>query len=578
MRWRSLIVLICLAVFPVRSSLLAQQTARQAQQANTSIDWTHYHNYVEMSAMLRDFAAKYKDLTKLYSIGKSFQGKDLWCLEITNYAKGAPETKPGEYIDGNTHAVEVSGTETSLYIINHLLSNYGKDPLITRLVDTRTFYVVPRVNPDGSEVFLARPGIPPDADMKKVQDLNGDGIISTMRIHDEYGPFKTSPKDPRLMVPRRLDEKGEWRVIGPEGMDTDNRRMSEDPRSTISTVTNRNYPAFWAPNWVQGGSLPGGDYPLSEPEAKAIVDFISAHQNIASIQSYHTHSGAILRPYSNQGDDLIPRQDMDIFMRIGAIGTELTGYPVLSIYNDFTPGKSNPRRGVFNDWAYENFGAFALTTEIWRAPGEVGKTVFDTFDESVAMEFNDRELGGKAFVNWQKFKHPQYGEVEIGGWNMDFFTTNPPPKFAEAEWKKNCLFEIKRAELLPQLQVTDVKQVSLGDRLVRITAVITNEGVLPTNITQKAIDHHIARPTEVRLELEKAELLEGRERTDIGHIVGTLPPAVMTDYNGPRVSVPRNQRSVEWLVRLKGDGASARITASSPRAGTASKKVMLATP
>jgi hypothetical protein len=559
-----------------------------ARQGTITIDWTQYHNHAAVTKILQDFAARYKDVTKLYSIGKSFQGKDLWCLEITNYAAGAPETKPGQYIDGNTHAGEVSGGEICLYIINHLLTNYSKDPLITRLVDTRVFYILPKINPDGSDAYLAKPGAPVDPGLKKVdddgdglldedgpEDLNGDGIISTMRIRDENGPLKTSPKDPRLMVPRRIDEKGEWRIIGPEGIDNDkDGRINEDPPGSARTVTNRNYPAFWAPNWVQGGNRPGGDYPLAEPEAKAQVDFIIAHPNIASVQAYHTHSGAILRPYCNMGDENIPEQDLRRFMEVGKLGTELTGYAVLSVYNDFTTDKSNPRRGVFIDWAYDFFGAFALTTEIWKAPGETGKSAFDTFDENLAMAWNDRELGGSGFVNWTKFNHPQFGEVEIGGWNSNYFSQNPPPKFAEAEWKKNCLFEIKRAELLPILRIADVKTASLGGGLVRVTAVVKNDGYLPTNVTEKAIQHRMARPVEVRLELDKAELLSGRPRTDIGQIEGNEPPSA-DGFGQPGGQGPRNQKTVEWLVRLKGDGASAIVTAVSQRAGTTSKKVAL---
>jgi hypothetical protein len=579
------IIVVCLAWLSSGQQFSAHQGAAPG---STAIDWTQYHNHAAVTKLLQDFASRYKDIAKLSSIGKSFQGKDLWMLEITNYATGAPETKAGQYIDGNTHAGEVSGGEICLYIINHLLTSYGKDPLITRLVDTKVFYILPKVNPDGSDQYLAKPGAAADPNLKQVdddgdhrldedgpEDLNGDGIISTMRIRDESGPLKTSPKDPRLMVPRRIDEKGEWRIVGPEGLDNDNDgRINEDPPGSTRTVTNRNYPAYWAPDWIQGGNRPGGDYPLAEPEAKAQVDFLIAHPNVASVQAYHTHSGVILRPYCNMSDESIPPQDMRNFTEVGALGTELTGYPVLSVYNDFTTDKTNPRRGVFIDWAYDYYGVFALTTEIWKAPGETGKSAFDTFDENLAMQWNDRELGGKGFVNWTAFPHPKYGAVEIGGWNSNYFSQNPPPTFAEAEWKKNALFEIKRAELLPSLRIADVKTVSLGDRLFRVTAVVRNDGFLPTNVTQKAIQHHIALPVDVRLELDKAEILAGKEHSDIGHIEGNGPPPA-NQFGTPGGEAPRNQRTVEWLVRVQAEGATATITAATPRAGTATKKVPL---
>jgi murein tripeptide amidase MpaA len=549
------------------------------------MDWTHYHNYAEMTGLLNDFAQRYKDLCKLYSIGRSFQGKEIWCLEITDYATGAPETKPGMYIDGNTHAGEVSGAEVCLYDIHYLLTHFGKDPLVTKLVKERVFYILPKINPDGSDSYLRKPGDPVDPNLKKVdddddglldedgpEDLNGDGIISIMRIRDENGSLLTSAKDPRLMVQREIDKKGEWRIIGPEGLDNDkDGRINEDPPGRERTVSNRNYPAYWAPAWIQSNS---GSYPLSEPEAKAQIDFILAHPNIAGIQAHHTHSGVILRPYCNLGDEHIPAQDMRSFMAIGALGTKITGYPVLSVFNDFTTDKSNPRHGVFVDWAYDHFGALAYTTEIWKAPGETGRSVFEGTDENLAMEWNDKELGGKGFVQWKKFEHPQYGEVEIGGWNTHFFTQNPPPKFAEAEWKKNCLFELKHAEMLPFIKMDELKTESLGDNLILLTVVVINEGFLPTNVTQKAIQNRLAKPVFARLELEGAELLIGKTTVELGHIPGNAPDS-SSRFGYRRTSFPLNKKTVQWLVRVKKKDAVAHVVVKSQKAGTASSKIFL---
>jgi murein tripeptide amidase MpaA len=563
-------------------------TAIVSSPAQVKIDWTTYHDYADTTRILQDFAAQYPKLCRLYSIGKSFQGRDLWCLEITNPATGAAEDKPGMYIDGNTHNGEVSGAEVCLYDIQHLLSNYGKDPAITRIVDTRVFYVVPKINPDGSDVYLhqargtvekaAKP-VDDDADglldEDPPEDLNGDGIISLMRIRDEQGPWKASPKDPRLMVARKPDERGEWRILGSEGTDNDkDGRLNEDGPGSARTVSNRNYPAYWAPEWVQSGS---GTYPLSEPEARVQVEFILAHPNIAGVQAHHTHSGVILRPYSNLSDDQIPAEDLRRFAAVGALGSDLTGYPVLSVYNDFTPDKSSPsslRHGVFVDWAYDSFGAFAFTTEIWKAPGEIGKTAFDAFDETAAMQWNDSELGGKGFVNWTKFSHPHFGEVEIGGWNSNFFSQNPPPKVAEAEWRKNCLFEMKHAGVLPLISIAELNAEPLGASLFKVTAAVVNDGYLPTNVTQKAIQHRLAKTVLLRLGLSDAELVMGQAQVDVWHIAGLEPPA--SDRLGDGTTAPvRNRRQAEWLVRAKGPNASVKVTAVSQKAGKASRELSL---
>jgi len=555
-----------------------------ASPLDISIDWTHYHNYTETTKILKSFAAEYKDLCKLSSIGKSFQGNEIWCLEMTNYRTGIPETKPGVNINGNTHAGEVSGAEVSLYLIDYLLRNYGKDPYVNKLMDTRVFYVIPKINPDGSDAYLKKPGEPVDSNLKKVdddhdglldedgvEDLNGDGVITLMRIRDDNGPMITSPEDPRLMIERRIDEKGQWRIIGPEGIDNDNDgKINEDPPGSIKSVSNRNYPAFWAPERIQSGA---GIYPLSEPESKAQVDFLLAHPNIAATQAYHTHAGIILWGYAALPTDQMPPEDRRNYRSIGLLGTAITGYPFVSVFEDFTTDKFNPRHGDFTDWVYDQYGAYGMVIEIWRAPGEPGDIFFSGRDFKVALEWNDKELGGKAFINWSKFKHPQFGDIEIGGWDNNFFTQNPPGKLAEAEWKKVCLFDLKRAELLAHLIISETKVIPLGADLFKVVAVVENEGFLPTNVTQKAIENRIAKPVIVNIELENAELLGGEEKVEIGHLKGNAPDTRIAQRDNG--TARKNQRTIEWVVRSGGDGASVKITAVSQKAGTASKKVPL---
>jgi murein tripeptide amidase MpaA len=537
-----------------------------------NIDWAHYHDYAETTSILKSFSQRYQNLCRLFSIGKSFQGKEIWCMEITDYSTGAPEDKPGMYIDGNTHAGEVSGAEVCLYDIAYLCTNFGSDPIVTRLLQQRVFYILPKINPDGSDFYLHRPSDPVDPNLKKVDDdedglfdedgpddLNGDGIISIMRIRDENGPLITSSEDPRLMSKRGIDRKGEWRIIGPEGVDNDkDGRINEDPPGRERTVSNRNYPAYWAPSWIQSNA---GPYPLSEPEAKAQIDFILSHPNIGGIQAHHTHSGVILRPYCNLGDEHIPFQDMQHFMAIGGFGTEITGYPVMSVYNDFTTDKSNPRHGVFVDWAYDHFGALAYTTEIWKAPGETGKSVFDGTDEGMAMEWNDKELGGDGFVNWKSYDHPQFGKVEIGGWKSNFFTQNPPAKYMEEEWKKNCLFELKHAGMLPFVKIEEITTEDLGSDLFRLTAKVVNEGYLPTNVTQKAIENRLVKPVIARIKLQGGELLFGKPEVELGHIPGRDAP------------FPQNKKTVQWLIRGKKKDLAAEVVVESQKAGTTRTKI-----
>jgi len=226
------------------------------------IVFDHTHTYAETAAYLNDVTEAFPKLTRLHTIGRSYLGKDLLVLELTNRDTGPGLDKPGFWIDGCMHSSETAGGEISLHTIQTLVSGYGHDPFITRILDENTFYIMPKLNPDGSDFAITRPG-----DMRSVvrpfdddgdgrldedpaEDLNGDGYITMMRIRDDNGPLRSSPQDPRLMIPagRGMEPgewEGEWRVF-PEGVDNDqDGRINEDGIGGIDI--NRNFPEQWQP-------------------------------------------------------------------------------------------------------------------------------------------------------------------------------------------------------------------------------------------------------------------------------------------------------------------------------------------
>ncbi|XP_067932330.1 carboxypeptidase D-like [Watersipora subatra] len=111
-----------------------------------------HHNHNEMTSFLRNLNTHYPDITKLTSIGKSVQGRDLWVMEISDkpgvHEEGEPEFK---YI-GNMHGNEVVGRETLLPLIQVLCENYGQNDFITKLVDETRIFIMPSMNPDGHEI------------------------------------------------------------------------------------------------------------------------------------------------------------------------------------------------------------------------------------------------------------------------------------------------------------------------------------------------------------------------------------------------------------------------------------------
>ncbi|MGL4233354.1 MAG: M14 family zinc carboxypeptidase, partial [Casimicrobium sp.] len=174
--------------------------------------YDRFVKYEELTTLLRAAVDKFPKLAKLAPIGESYEGRPVWCVTITNFETGSDTDKPAFYVDANIHATELSGSVAALKLIDELLNGYGKKDDITRLLDSRTMYVLPRVNPDGAEWAMAdkpkyirsstRP-YPYDEDAiegLETEDIDGDGRILMMRFKDPNGPWKKHPSEPRLMV------------------------------------------------------------------------------------------------------------------------------------------------------------------------------------------------------------------------------------------------------------------------------------------------------------------------------------------------------------------------------------------
>jgi hypothetical protein len=286
---------------------------------------------------------------------------------VTNTATGADTDKPAFWVDGNIHAAELTASTACLYWLHQLATGYGSDDApVTQLLDTRVVYIVPRLNPDGAELALAdrprhirsstRP-YPFDeepVDGLTVEDIDGDGRMLSMRIPDPHGPYKKHPDDPRLMVPREPGEfGGEYYRVMPEGTlkNYDGLKITVNP-DREGLDLNRNFPAYWRQEFEQVGA---GPYPTSEPEVRAMVDFIVKHPNIGAAVSFHTHSGVILRPMGTQSDDDMTPEDLWIYKRCrtSAPSSPATRRSASSTTSSTTPRRSSPARrtGSTSTWA-----------------------------------------------------------------------------------------------------------------------------------------------------------------------------------------------------------------------------------
>jgi murein tripeptide amidase MpaA len=551
------------------------------------VEFDKYYRYDDLSRILGEYAQKYPGLVRLGSIGQSYEGRDLWLVTLTNFETGEADQKPALWVDGNIHASEVAPSSACLFLINRLVSSYGSDPDVTRCLDTRTFYVCPRVNPDGAEWALAdRPKIirsstrPYPYDEEPLgglvwQDVDADGRMLMMRVPDPNGAWKVCPEEPRLLIRREPAEAGgQYYRLLREGRieDYDGVTFGLQPEKERLDL-NRNFPVNWRQEHEQEGA---GPYPASEPEVHAVVDFITSHPNITGGVAFHTMSGVLLRPYGEQPDEAMPAEDLWTFEKIGQKGTELTGYPAISVYHDFRYHPQKVISGVFDDWMYDHLGLYAWVVELWNPQRQAGieeikyiewRREHPLEDDLKLLKWSDEVLEGKGYVDWYPFEHPELGPVELGGWNWLYAFKNPPPQFLEKEIAPFADWLIWHLLISPRLEILQAEAKPLGEDTHRIRLVVQNSGWLPTSVTKKASENQIVRGVVCEIELPEGATLEtGRAREEVGQLEGRAdkPSAHFSYYTS---DVTRDRAKVEWVVRAP-RGGTVRMTARHERAGT----------
>jgi hypothetical protein len=548
-----------------------------------------YYTHEELSAWLHTLAETYPRLARLASIGQSHRQRQIWAMTLTNFASGMPQDKPGFYIDANNHGEEIITSAVALYTIDYILSNYGHDPLVTELLDTRVIYILPRLNPDGAEISMTTPYrtvgnghyLPWEEQITglHLEDINNDHKILQMRIPDPRGEWKVSPLEPRLLTLRQPGEVGGayYRLI-PEGMLRDWDGVSLPIVKPRHGNLNRQFPINWLPEYGEYGA---GETPLNEPEAAAMARFIQDHPNITGVQAYHSHGGLILRPSGYKRDSELPPDDVALLKKLGQVGTQLTGYPLISTFEDFTPNLRKPRHGTFTDWLYEHLGIPAFSTEVWDIETEIGlekPQFFSTRPHSEAeqaafLRWTD-EHSPQAFTDWQPFAHPQLGPIELGGWDPFYIHRNPPAQFIEQVAHPNCLFTLRHALASPQLQIRAFSADHLDAGLFRLAAVVENLGYLATNLTSQALEANLARPVQIELELgEHVELLMGQPVVNLGHLAGREERQM--PYDAWRRPWGEPAARAEWLVRCRQRPGQVTIRATSEKGGKARATIQL---
>jgi len=502
--------------------------------ASVSQAQTSYNNHAQLSTRLKTLSTKYAAQATVSSIGKSSGGRDLWLLTL---GKGDAAKKPAILIVAGLEGTHLAGTELAVQTAEKMLAAANADS-ISKLLNTKTFYFLPSMNPDAQEQFSAklkyeRTGNDTKADDDRdgrvdedpFEDLNGDGMVTWMRVEDATGGFVPSKEDPRIMVKAdpNKGEVGKYLVLS-EGIDNDkDRAYNEDGQGGINPE--RNF-TFDYQIFVTGS----GEYAASEPEVRAVLDFLYRSPNIFAVLTFG--------PNNNLSE--APRFDASKVARriiTGPLSKDAKSMDQVSkLYNSRTALKDAPAmpqtRGNFSQTAYFHAGRFSFTTPGWWAPkveaprdssrrgagnaapsgtgsgsgapatapaggggGRMGgmmggggaaaaaaaSPANTSEDDTRFLKWADKEKLAGVFVDWKVIQHPDFPnqKVEVGG-IAPFVKLNPPVSYLEAASDKHLKFLAGLGAQMPEIQLVNVRTESLGNNLTRVTATVINKGLLPT--------------------------------------------------------------------------------------------------
>ena len=450
-------------------------------EAGDRLEFNRYHTADVMYTWLQRWAEQYPNIMEVYEVGRSFEGRPILQVTLTNKETGEATEKPAAFFEGGRHSGEITASESILWLLQHLLENYGTDPEITQLIDTKTLYIRPQNNPDGGTLYLHtaqrnRSTVRPhDTDRDGLldedpeEDLDGDGVIYTLRWkvrpgEEDKGNATLDPRDPSGRLMKSVPEgEGDWRVES-EGIDNDNdEEFNEDGIGGLDL--HRNYPENWRPDTGEDATERGytqfgaGAFPLSEPETRSVVLWLLEHPHVSVANSMDTRVPMHLRPPStSKSEERMYPEDLRLYEYFDSVGLSITNYPwagdVYETYmtrypdNQTTgdPTLPSPLFGHGPDFGYFYYGSIWYGDELWNNGAMADYNDDGRLDDFDGLTWDDRENGGRGFREWEPFDHPTLGEVEIGGFHPKFFSQNGPPEQLEDWARKQALFNLEMGD------------------------------------------------------------------------------------------------------------------------------------
>lgn len=328
-----------------------------------------YMDNAALSERLKSIAQS--EHATLSTIGQSLGGQGIPLLTISG--SDTPHAQPALMIVGGLDAEYLVSTEVATRIAEVMLSEHAE------MLRSTTIYIVPRANPDGAArnmrpLTMGHFGnarlVDEDRDRlldeDQPDDLNGDGIITMMRrlepTLDDAPTHLADPDDPRLNItPDAKDGQVASFTLYPEGFDNDSDgRINEDPFGSVDL--NMNFMHMWPEHDPHAGR-----YPLSEPEAMALVKFMLEHDNIIAAVTLGKHDNLINQPDAKSKDITgrapkgIDGDDAELFKQAGEWFKEATS---------MSSAEKTDAAGSFQSWVYAQRGLPSFAVNPWALPEE----------------------------------------------------------------------------------------------------------------------------------------------------------------------------------------------------------------
>lgn len=377
---------------------LALVLALSAAACAEEIDWGVRYRFAELEAQLRQMNEACPEMSRLYPIGRSWQERAIWCMEISNFDVPR-EQKTGIAVLANIHGGERESATCAMYFADWLTAN-AQTEAVRDILDAYTIYVVPVINPDGYEqsfVINTRQNLRPvDGNGDGVafsdpySDLDGDGAIATLyRGTAEVQPDRSA-------------------IFGMESPDWDgNGVLGDDPRNSGIDL-NRTFDYQWnrfdvetvdSADGVIGTDAfsRAGSSAASEPEVQAVQNFL-LNNDIDALATLHTGIQCVLypwcyRPYDPETDSADIPYMKDVAAQMAAAFQETTGrgFYTKSSYEDY------PTAAELIDYAYGRLNIKAYTIEVYDGgrseSGELSECKWeDDLPEAVWKFYSQQEL------------------------------------------------------------------------------------------------------------------------------------------------------------------------------------------